>query len=246
MKISGKIKKNKAVIISPDRIKLLCEIILKHCERLEVSGETYSDTKIVFDGVEELLNYDNFKPRRLKGVEIAGYTDFTRMISVEVGDFNLSPLVNYGTTVRCDYNLSSIDAETVFKSDFEVWFEKVKSSYWRWGKFSFRGVVFAPCAFITLVRLFSGNHLDIDLSNVFTLGLLVCVILACWGIIWVLKQVDEIIVGNLFPSVVFDWGEESKRFAKWESFRSNLLWSIIIAVIIGLLTSYLYDTLKGL
>ena len=246
MKISGRIKKKKAVIISPDRLRELCDIIVKHCDRLEFSAETYARTSITFDSIEELLNYDNFKPRRLISLDVEGYVGYSRIISVEIGNLSISPITNYGRTLLCDYQLPSIDAETVFKNDFETWFQKAKSGYWLLGKFSFNGLLFIPSAAITLIRLLAGERAEIDLSNTVLLAALLFVIALSVALVYLLKFLDTYLLGNLFPAVVLLWGEETTRFEKWQKFRSNLLWGVIIAVLLGLMTNYLYDTLKGL
>ena len=246
MTISGKIKKKKAVILSPERINLLCDIILKHCERLEFTAETYAQTRISFDSLEELLAYDNFKPRRIVKLEVDGYNGYSRSISVEISDLNTSLIANYGSTIRCDYKFCSIDQETVFKSDFEIWYEKVVADYWFLGKFSFTGLLFVPSAFITLIRLVAGHRMELDLSNGIILGSIIFVTLATFAIFYIIKWLDTNILGNLFPAVSFLWGEEEKRNKKWEKFRSNLLWGVVIAILVGVVTSYLYDTLIGL
>lgn len=246
MIISGKIKRKKAVTILPERLKSLCVIILKHCERLEFSAETYAKTSICFDSIDELLEYDNFKPRRIISVGIDGYIGYSRVLSVQIGDLNFSPVVNYGSTVRCDYKLPSVDAETIFKTDFETWYKKVTSSHWLLGKFSFNGLFFVPSAFITLIRFLSGVDVGIDLTNGLIIGALVVVIASVFALIHILKLLDVHLLGNLFPAVAFLWGEETQRNEKWEKFRSNLLWGVLLALLLGLVTNYLYDTLKGL
>lgn len=246
MTISGKIKKKKAVILSPERINLLCDIILKHCERLEFTAETYAQTRILFDSLEELLAYDNFKPRRIVKLEVDGYNGYSRAISVEISDLNFSLLVNYGSTVRCDYKFSSVDQETIFKSNFETWYEKIVADYWFLGKFSFTGLLFVPSAFITLIRLVAGHTLEMDLSNVVTLAVIAVATILVIALSYSAKWLDAHFLGNLFPAVAFVWGEEEKRNEKWEKFRSNLFWGIVIALLIGLVTNYLYDTLIGL
>lgn len=246
MKISGRIKKNKAVIISPDRLKELCDIMTKHCDRLEFSAKTYAQTSITFDSIEELLDYDNFKPRRLIFVDVDGYVGYSRIISVEIGNFNIFSITNYGRTLLCDYQLPTIDAEAVFINDFETWFQKITSGYWLLGKFSFSGLLFIPSATITVIRMIVGERADIDLMNTATLAVLVVVIVLTVALICLLNFLDCYLLGNLFPAVVFQWGEETTRYEKWERFRSNLLWGVIIALLLGLVTNYLYDTLKVL
>ena len=243
MTISGRIKKKKAITITPERLKSLCEIILKHCERLEFSGETYSKTTITFDNLDELLNYDNFKPRRLIGLEITGYINHSRKISIEIGDLNFSPVTNYGSTIRCSYNFPTTDEETIFKSDMDIWFEKAKSSYWLLGKFSFNGALFLPSITITFIRFCLGLKVDIDTSNVSLLLAVIIVSILTVAIIFLFKYIDAYFLGNLFPAIVFNWGEETNRFEKWQKYRSNIFWGIIMAIIVGLVTTYLYDTL---
>ena len=246
MKISGKIKKRKAIIISAESLQNLCDIVLKHCERIEFSAETYAKTSITFDNLEELLKYDNFKPRRIISLELTGYNDHFRTISIEIGDVNFSPIVNYGCTMRSNYCFSSVDSETVFIKDLDIWYQKAKSNYWLIGKFSFMGLLFVPSAIVTLIRFIFGIRTDIDLSNSMVLIALLIVLALCAAVMTVLKLIDAYVLGNLFPAVVFQWGEEIKRFKKWDKLRSNLLWAIIIALIMGVVGNYIYDTLKGL
>ena len=246
MKISGRIKRKKSVIVTPERVRLICDIILKHSERLEISAETLAKTTISFESIEELLEYDNFKPRRIVALEIAGYIGYSRIISVEIGDFNLSPITNYGSTVRCSYNLSSVDAETIFVSDFETWYQKSKCSYWLIGKFSFNGLFFVPSAFITLIRFISGAEVNIDLANGVVFAAVIAITLLACVFMYLVKLLDVHLLGNLFPAVAFLWGEEVKRNEKWEQFRINLVWCVIIGILIGLVTNYFYDTLKGI
>lgn len=243
MTISGRIKKKKAITITPERLKSLCEIILKHCERLEFSGETYSKTTITFDNLDELLSYDNFKPRRLTELEITGYINHSRKISVEIGDLNFSPVTNYGSTIRCSYNFSTVDEETIFKNELSTWFEKTKSSYWLLGKFSFNGAFFLPSAIITFFRLCLGLKIEIDTSNTLLLVALIITAIFTVAMIFLFRFLDTHFLGNLFPAIVFSWGEETSRFEKWQKYRSNIFWGIIIAIIVGLVTTYLYDTL---
>ncbi len=246
MEISGRIKKKKAVVVDSESLRALCDIMLKHCERLEFSAKTYAKTTITFENIDELLNYDNFKPRRIIWIEVGGYIGYYRKISVEIGELTFSPIVNYGSTVRCDYQLSSIDSEAVFKKDVEEWFLKAKSSYWLLGKFSFNGLLFVPSAFITFMRMMFGSQSELDVLNTPVLIALLIITIFIAGIVCFLKWLDAYLLGNLFPAVAFRWGEEIKRYEKWDKLRSNLLWTIIIGLLVGLVGAYLYDTLKGI
>lgn len=240
MTISGKIVKMKALIVTPTSMKELCKILNKYSTRLSFEAKTYSHTDITFDTIDELLNYDNFKPRRIKELQITAYRNFTRVITVYIGkDFNLFHLTNYNETVNCSYQFDCVDDETLFKEKFNTWFDKAKSGYWLLGKFSFLATFCVPSILITAIRIGLNAPINADVS-----GLAILVAILAGGVFfWSAWFLDYHVLNNLFPPVLFNWGEESKRFEKWNKLRSNIFWGIIMALIIGLITSYLFDTI---
>lgn len=245
MKITGEIKGKKAIIIDSERLKVLSNIIVKHCDNIEYSAETVAKTNITFESLDELLEYDNFKPRRIISVEMKGYSGYSHVVSIQIGNFNLSPFVNYGRTVKCYYQLQSIEAETIFKTDFATWYQKVQAPYWLVGKVSLFGLLLFPSIFHVLVQLIIGSpKAEMDISNPVVLTVFAVVCIAVIGFILTIKMVDAYILGNLFPAVVFNWGEEVNRNEKWERYRSSWLWGSIITILLGLLVNYLYDSLK--
>lgn len=247
MKISGNLKKKKAIILSPQRIKDLHNFILKNCERVEYTAVTAANTRISFENIEELLAYDNFKTRRITELEITGYVGRSRIITVYIANWNLLSVTNYGTTVRCDYQLPSVEAETLFLHAFEEWYSMCIASYWLLGKFSINGALLLPGAFIWFLRLmFGGTFIEIDYGNIALLSALAIFCVVGFMLAKIINYIDTHFLGSLFPAIVFLWGEEEKRYEKWGTFRSNLLWGIIIALLLGLLTNFLYDTLKSL
>lgn len=245
MIITGKCRRKKAILVTPERLRELSNILLKHCERIEYNARTKAGTRIEFESIEELLSYDNFKTRRIVELDLTGYRGYSRTVEVSLGDQNYSILLNYGSTIRCDYKLSTIDEESILTNDINTWFEKSKCSYWLLGKFSLSGMLFIPSFFITLVRFISGDKVEFDTSNLHIWLLLVLVTIGVIGFWSLVDFIDEHFLANLFPAVAFKWGEESDRYDKWEKYRSNLLWGVIMAIIIGLVTNYLYDSIKG-
>lgn len=47
-----------------------------------------------------------------------------------------------------------------------------------------------------------------------------------------------------FIPVVFYWGEEISRFDKYEKLRSNLWWGVVIAIFVGIISSFLYSLIN--
>lgn len=241
MTISGKIKKKKALVINQHYLRGICEIVKKYCNRVVLSVETVSNTNITFDSLDELLNYDNFKPRRIKTLEITGYNNYHRRITICVEEgLNLLQLINYTSTVNCSYEFNSTEEETLFINDFNNWFEKCKASYWLLGKFSLFGIILAPSLLITLFRYIVGYKADF--SSYDTMIIIMSIVISI-AFILSAKLIDKYFLANIFPPIVFAWGEEIRRYTKWNKLRSNILWGIIVAVLVGLVTSYLFETL---
>ena len=104
MTISGNIKRKKAIVLSPQKVRDINRIVLQNCDRIEYAAVTAAKTRISFEDIDELLDYDNFKPRRITELEITGYSGYSRMITIEISEWSLFSVANYGTTIRCDYN----------------------------------------------------------------------------------------------------------------------------------------------
>ena len=68
----------------------------------------------------------------------------------------------------------------------------------------------------------------------FFIGLIIAVLLTLF-----FAALDYYVFGNLFPPVIFAWGEEAKRSDKNHARRNNIFWGIIVAIVVGILSSYL-------
>lgn len=248
MIISGSIARKKAITITPERLRQLHALIAKYCERVEFTAETVADTRISFESIDELLSYDNFKPRRIKMLEVTGYNQYSRVITTYIGDWKILSIFNYGTTIRCDYQLTSVDAERLFLSAFEDWYKMSIARYWLLGKFSLNGVLLIPGAFFWFLRLVCGGSplIEIDFGNYTLLAALAILTLGAFVVIKIINYIDVFFFANLFPAVAFLWGEEEGRYKRWDALRINLLWGIVIATLVGLLVNFLFETMKGL
>ena len=193
MKISGKIIKKKAVIITPEYLEELCRLLLRFSEKLTFEATTYSNSDITFDDIHELLCYDNFNRHRLKSLHITGYKKYERTISlyIEKDTYPFSAR-RYDRTIYGVYQFESVDSETLFINEFEKWFEKIKSSYWLLGKFSVSGTIFIPSAIITIFRLIVGGSLAIDVPEDITGVLLILLAILIAGVIVVLADFIDI------------------------------------------------------
>ena len=173
MKISGKFNYNKAIKLSAERINELKDILSQHCNRFEIHTKLENDNHISFESFEELLLYDNFKERRIHSLEIVGYMKYERKFElsfeVENGFYT-----NYISVLKCTYQLTSYDEETLFKNNLGRFLEKIKTDYWLTGKFCLCSIVCLYSVFTTFFRVFSLNE---SIINGVTINLfIICVV----------------------------------------------------------------------
>ena len=64
---------SKHIFLDKSRMKELHILLMKHCDRLELSVKTIGNSKIEFDSFEELMEYSNFKNGRIHQLNIHGY-----------------------------------------------------------------------------------------------------------------------------------------------------------------------------
>ena len=134
--------------------------------------------------------------------------------------------------------LQTLKEEESLKNDLPLLFEKCKASYWIIGKFSAWGLSIIVSLITTIVQMCRGTmKFDKSFPAVYLIiGIIVALIL--WSIP---LSFDYYIMNRLCPSVVYKWGEEVSRQERFEKFRSNFFWGIIMALVIGLATNIVYS-----
>lgn len=254
MNISGKIEKRKAIAVDEASLKNLYDIVLQYSENVKFEGTTVSDSTnatIQFNDIDELLAYENNKWRRLLGLKIYGNVRSTQTIVVDIRENTLAlSLMNYEKTFEFSYHVDSIESETILKRRVEEWFEKVKCNYWRIGKLSLFRVL------IILFLIFSCLPLPSPKTDTVPQTNYIIMMMAAIGGFCVLvligvlaNMVDKYVLKNLYPPVAFLWGDEIRRYEEWAKWRSQILWGIFVAPILGgvgnYLLSFLFNVLKS-
>ena len=231
MKIKGKRKYFRALIIDKKRIDDLEAFLQDYADTINYEAETHQGTTIEFTGKDELTGYDNYGKRRIKTLTISGRQDYSYVINLEFGEpYSFVPFFRYGVTFEGNYSLNSISEETQFQRQLNDWLKKATASYWIIGKFSLYKSLFYISLFIAMYSLY--HHPRITPLNL-SIGhfLLLCLIATI--IVVLAYAFDNCIMASLFPAVSFRWGEESNRQDRIASLRNGVLWSVIIAFLIG-------------
>lgn len=121
MRISGKIKYNKAIILTQDKMRELEAILQKYCSVINYEAETISDSEILFSSLDELLEYDNFENRSLKSLKISASGNLARNLRLyfEVSDYSLG-IIGYSKTFHCNFEVDDPSVETTIKEEINL------------------------------------------------------------------------------------------------------------------------------
>ena len=238
LKISGKWHYSKALILDEDRMQELNKLILEFYERAEYSATSFKGSEIQFTSIEELLSYDNYEKQRIKELTIFGYNGYKHCIffNIKISD---SEFLNYYRTVNCTYTLDSVDKETLLLSKIEKFFSKATARYWLLGKFSLYGIIAIPSMLTSFCKYLVGEKVSLEVP----LQMLLIIIIGCIGFLFCIRWFDKHFLLNLFPPVSFLWGEELVRNEKWVKLRSNVFWGIIMAILIGLVGTFIANSI---
>lgn len=229
MKIAGKFNYKKAILLNQENMVTIETEMLKYCERIEYSAIIQNGNDIQFESLFELLNYDNFNKRKIVSLEMKGYISYTRVIRL-VFEKQVGCYINYLKTFACTYEFDSAEKEILFTTTLKDILEKAKTDYWLIGKMTSFSAVVIPCFMSTILKIFFDKFKDafsMEFSTLaFSIALSIVFLLA-------LLYLDKKFLLKIFNPVVFYWGEEKRRFNKYEKLRSNILWNIVFAIIIG-------------
>lgn len=236
MTIDGCLKYYKALFFSSERMRELHSLLLSYCERIIYETETFNQRSIRFDSIDEMLSYDNYDKMRLKEIVIYGYSKNTQVFRLTLSaSRSWFSLIGYWKTADCRYTFSNLQKETTFRSALQLFLKKATQPYWPVAKISIYGLFLFFCAFSSMYNFSIGKTVAYNGSFfLFFIALITAILLMlCFA------ALDFYVFGSLFPPIVFAWGEEAKRSDKNHARRSNIFWGIIVAIVVGIISSYL-------
>lgn len=236
MTIDGRFHYSKSLVLPADRLSGLAEILGRYCDRIRYEAVTVNNLNIAFQSKEELLSYDNYGKKRVKELVISGYHGLSRVFRFELlSEKEWFSLLGYWKTAKCSYSFSDMKDADHFQSDVMSLLHKATPSYWWVGKLSVWGIMWLSSLLSTTYNLFAGKSLEYHGSA----GVFFLVLILVIAVMVLFAAVDRFLIGSLFPPITFAWGEELRRAQKYSNLRSNIFWCVIIAILVGLVTTCL-------
>lgn len=233
MKIKNQYIHRKAIIITPDRLKDLEKIISEYYSHIEYTAELENGSNITFDNLDELLEQDNFKKRRINNItiysnEAHAYGDLLIRIAIDI-----VPGINYTKTVVVNYKFDDQKKEREFLNSIKDNLDKSNANklYSIASKISILWLIY----FISMLIAFRMNlitHLDSYQTFIFTATSSVIIV--------TLGTKYNSFFTFLFPPIVFLWNEEIKR-EKMRLYARNIIFGLIIGILGSIIASKLLN-----
>lgn len=244
MVINGRMEYKKAVILTSEKMYDLQTLIQKYCDRICYKAKTISDSEISFSSLDELLQYDNFESRSIKTLQISAFgkkaQSFYLYFETDILSFGFT---GYGETFHCYYEVETVDIETNLRDEINTFLRKITAGYWLIAKFRLFGLLMLFC-YIALVYMFSHKISIADDEDIMSAIVPTIVgLFISFGIVVFVKTVDQKFLQRCFPPIAFAWGEGKTQFEKSQRLRGNLFWGLIIAVIAGVIATFISNYL---
>lgn len=238
MKIQGKIKFKDAIVVDEKLLRELTDIILSFYKYINFSCFLCNDSKIEFDTLDELLDFDNNRIRKIERMSISfGYSNEI-VFKPTIGIFS-----SYKYTVEGTYITEKYDEGILFHEKIRNALDKNKQSKWYTiiTKISILYFCIAVSSFFlgyTIASLYAEGinaspkiqYTITDIALSITIGLIL-ILLA--GMLSKFRNV-------LLPPIVYKIGEQIKEIEKRRDLFSKIFWGVIVAFFVSILAGKVF------
>lgn len=229
MIIHGTIKYNTPLVIKREDIyELNSNLSSSHYDRILYIGTTIHETDVLFSALDELLAFRHLEDDRLCALRIIGFSGRKRALHITLGWLaERRSELRYPDVLICEYDCLTGEDELWVKNSLESFQKSTKVKHPKWERHAQLALTLFACflsAFIVYIFFSHWNIHGVGLRGFFGLFLLLyaLVSLLIWGI--------SHIVEELFPPVVFAWGEEEAHHGRRVKLRDNLLFGVVISL----------------
>lgn len=235
MTIHGKITFKDAIIVDKKLLEELEKVILIYYDKVSYSCKLCNDNRIDFDTLDELLNYENPKIRKIIRLSIMfGYP------SEIVFEPSFAYFSSYKYTVEGTYQINDLDKSVLFQEKIKDLLNRSKQDKWytiltKINIVQFWIVMLAFCTCTLLYSLFT-NGLKQE-SSFSLLIFIVCIIIST--IFHIFGYILSKFRIFLLPAIAYKIGEQIKEIEKGRELSNKIFWGIIVAFIVSLVVAFI-------
>lgn len=233
MIIHGKIAYKDAIIVDKKLLEELEKVILNFFDRVSYSCKLYNDSRIDFESLEELLNYENPKIRKIMRLSITfGYS----------GEIVFEPSIaffsSYKYTVQGNYQNENLDESVLFQEKVKDILNRSKQDKWytiltkiNTMQFLIVMLVFWACLLVFSVYT-KGIEQEVTFSPIiFNLYIIASFVFCLIG--YILSKCRNF----LLPVIAYKIGEQIKVIEKGRDLFSKIFWGIIVAFFVSFIVA---------
>jgi len=226
-----------AVVLSPELVKNLCKELDKYYTNIRFLVFTENRIEIRFDSVDELLDYKNFKEKRIKSLIILGdyQTNYSKIIDYEESSplhiAFVMPSMNDKNQSIFNYRFSvdSLEKETLLSDFFDAFKNEARPSYSIFSQIHPKSLIAPLIAVLVLLFALVFNYLVIKDPLVKGLFKICLEYLTAYGIVHIMFY------NTIFCPMVFLWGGQVKVYERASRLRLNLFWGALVASVLNIL-----------
>lgn len=225
MTIHGKLAFKDAIIVDKKLLKEMEKVILDFFDKICFSCKLSNNNTIDFESLDELLNYENPKIRKIVRLSITfGYS------SEIVFEPNSAIFSSYKYTVQGTYQLKDLDKSVLFQTKIKDILNRNKQDRWytiltkiNTMQFLIAILVFFACMIIYIVYTKGINQESTFSPLIFDLYIIFWVIFCFFG--YILSKCRN----YLLPIIAYKIGEQIKEIEKGRELFNKIFWGIIVA-----------------
>lgn len=232
MRIHGKIQFKEAIIVDKKLLTDLEAVILSFFKKVIYKCKLCNDDNIEFESLEELLNYQNNKSRKIVSLEI----------KFDCNKINFGPTFSmyngYRCTVSGEYEVYDSDMSILFSEKVKRVLENGRRS--KWYTFLTKISMMHFIIFILAISIGTTIHSVIkegvvgkEVYTINSLNLSMVIVILIIVISVILAKCRN----ALLPAISFMIGEQIQEIKRNEDRFSKIFWGILVAFIVSFIVA---------
>lgn len=222
------------IIVSTEDLKSLSDLLYSGFEEIQYNINTKDGARYTLNSLDEVLNFSNPDDRKIQRICIEGNKKKGERFMYPNISVSLLDKSVFSKSCKLEINQLEETELCYYSQRVEEFVERIRAPYWWLHKSAFYWITGLLLYFLSAIFYF--HHVDNTdpVNRVYNVLVLQGVSAFCMFISMV---IIEKIVYYFFPECFFAIGEQLKRIEKLNKLKRFIFLTVIIALVIGVLSS---------